>query len=1070
MAEKCGLATTHLDSLTPSSEDPGMNPAAFSCFALIYDDLCQPIPAPGIVAIETAVANSSRCAVPQQAPRPAGDYSCGCMFWGERGGGHTRQPVGPSVDAAIMTTVLSTNRVDSRSFSSRNCAFRRTHTSTDPIRLLCIRLALPLTLSLPSRFAPGTKLMVAVSPRAPWFAGAFSRDCTFLGCRGGVLTINRQPVGPLVSTAAITTATVINHVDSGSFSSRCCTLRRTHTSADPIRILCIRLALTLTLSRPPGFASCARLMVCVLPCALWVVGDFSCDCMFWDDWGGGLTGQPMGPQVDTANMRTVLSTNHVDSRSFSPRCWAFRRTHPSANPIRLLCIRLALPLTLSLPSGFVPNTKLVVGASLRALGLVGDFSCDCMFWDDRGGGLTGQPMGPQVDTANMRTVLSTNHVDSRSFSSRCWAFRRTHSSADPIRLLCIRLALPLTLSLPSRFAPGTKLMVAVSPRAPWFAGAFSRDCTFLGCRGGVLTINRQPVGPLVSTAAITTATVINHVDSGSFSSRCCTLRRTHTSADPIRILCIRLALTLTLSRPPGFASCARLMVCVLPCALWVVGDFSCDCMFWDDWGGGLTGQPMGPQVDTANMRTVLSTNHVDSRSFSPRCWAFRRTHPSANPIRLLCIRLALPLTLSLPSGFVPNTKLVVGASLRALGLVGDFSCDCMFWDDRGGGLTGQPMGPQVDTANMRTVLSTNHVDSRSFSSRCWAFRRTHSSADPIRLLCIRLALPLTLSLPSGFVPSTKLMVGASPRALGLVKDFSCDCTFWDERGGGLAPVGPRVDTATIRTVLSTNRVDSGSFSSGCCAFRRTHTSADPIRLLCIQLALPLTLPLPLRFAPSARLTVGGTPCALWLVGGFSCDCMFWENSGGGLTTQPVGTATMTTVTSTNRVDLESFSSRCWTFRRTHTSADPIRVLCTRLALPLTLSLTSRLAPRARLTVDVPTRAFWLAGIFLRRKKRCAGVVGTRTDWVLKGEEGGMTTPLLQYVARFDGGGEIFGFGGGGYKESWSWCSLFVEYPSLFVATSGEKPALRFRPRAVVAGRGVVAVCTRISSRECVYDK
>ena len=504
MAERCGLATTHLDSLGPSSEDPGMNPAAFSCFALIYDDLRQPIPAPGIVAIETAVANSSRCAVPQQAPRPAGDCSCGCMFWGERGGGHTRQPVGPSVDAAIMTTVLSTNRVDSRSFSSRSCAFRRTHTSTDPIRLPCIRLAL----------------------------------------------------------------------------------------------------------------------------------------------------------------------------------------------------------------------------------------------------------------------------------------------------------------------------------------------------------------------------------------------------------------TLTLSRPPGFASCARLMVCVSPCALWLVGDFSCDCMFWDDRGGGLTGQPMGPQVDTANIRTVLSTNHVDSRSFSPRCWAFRRTHPSANPIRLLCIRLALPLTLSLPSGFVPSTKLVVGASLRALELVKDFSCDCMFWDDRGGGLTGQPMGPQVDTANIRTVLSTNHVDSRSFSSRCWAFRRTHPSADPIRLLGIRLALPLTLSLPSGFVPSTKLMVGASPRALGLVKDFSCGCMFWDERGGGLAPVGPRVDTATTRTVLSTNRVDSGSFSSGCCAFRRTHTSADPIRLLCIRLALPLTLPLPLRFAHSARLTVGGTPCALWLVGGFSCDCMFWENSGEGLTTQPVGTATMTTVMSTNRMDLE----------------------------------------------------------------------------------------------------------------------------------------------------------------------
>ena len=103
--------------------------------------------------------------------------------------------------------------------------------------------------------------------------------------------------------------------------------------------------------------------------------------------------------------------------------------------------------------------------------------------------------------------------------------------------------------------------------------------------------------------------------------------------------------------------------------------------------------------------------------------------------------------------------------------MGDFSCDYMFWDDRGGGLTVQPMGPQVDTANIRTVLSTNHVDSGSFDSRCWAFRRTHPSAGTIRLLGIRLALPLTLSLPSGFVPTAKLMVGASPCALGLVKDF-----------------------------------------------------------------------------------------------------------------------------------------------------------------------------------------------------------------------------------------------------------------------------------------------------------
>ena len=184
-----------------------MNPAAFSCFGLIHDDLRQPIPAPGIVAIGTAVANSSRCAVPQQAPRFAGDFSCDCMFWGEMGGGCTRQPVGPSVDTAVMTTVLSTNRVDSRSFSSRTCAFRRAHTSTDPVRLLCIQLALPSTLSLPSRLAPSAKLMVGVSPRALWLAGAFSRDCTSWDCRGGVLPINRQPVDPPVSTAASTTAT-----------------------------------------------------------------------------------------------------------------------------------------------------------------------------------------------------------------------------------------------------------------------------------------------------------------------------------------------------------------------------------------------------------------------------------------------------------------------------------------------------------------------------------------------------------------------------------------------------------------------------------------------------------------------------------------------------------------------------------------------------------------------------------------------------------------------------------------------------------------------------------------------
>ena len=153
---------------------------------------------------------------------------------------------------------------------------------------------------------------------------------------------------------------------------------------------------------------------------------------------------------------------------------------------------------------------------------------------------------------------------------------------------------------------------------------------------------------------------------------------------------------------------------------------------------------------------------------------FRRTHTSADPIRLLCIRLALPLTLFLLSGFVPSIRLMVCTPPRALLLHGvDFSYDCMFGDERGG-LSGQPVGAQVDTATIRTVLSTNRVDSRSFSSKCWALRRTHKGADPIRLLCIRLASPLTLSLPSGFVANARLLVCVSPRALWLAGDFSYD--------------------------------------------------------------------------------------------------------------------------------------------------------------------------------------------------------------------------------------------------------------------------------------------------------
>ena len=108
---------------------------------------------------------------------------------------------------------------------------------------------------------------------------------------------------------------------------------------------------------------------------------------------------------------------------------------------------------------------------------------------------------------------------------------------------------------------------------------------------------------------------------------------------------------------------------------------------------------------------------------------------------------------------------------------GDFPCSCMFWDERRGELTGQPMGPQVDIATIRTVLSTNRVDSRRFSSRYWAFRRTYTSADPIRLRCIRLALPLTLPFPSQLAPSTRFMVYVSPRTLWLVGEFLCDYMF-----------------------------------------------------------------------------------------------------------------------------------------------------------------------------------------------------------------------------------------------------------------------------------------------------
>ena len=73
-----------------------MGPAVFSCFAPTHD-FSQP---------------SSRCAVSQRSPWPALVFLRDDMFWDERGGGLTRQPVGLFGDTSTMTTAMNTNRVD----------------------------------------------------------------------------------------------------------------------------------------------------------------------------------------------------------------------------------------------------------------------------------------------------------------------------------------------------------------------------------------------------------------------------------------------------------------------------------------------------------------------------------------------------------------------------------------------------------------------------------------------------------------------------------------------------------------------------------------------------------------------------------------------------------------------------------------------------------------------------------------------------------------------------------------------------------------------------------------------
>ena len=140
-----------------------------------------------------------------------------------------------------------------------------------------------------------------------------------------------------------------------------------------------------------------------------------------------------------------------------------RRPYPAT--LYLTCITLDSLLALTINA----QRKTYGWCFTLCLWLARDFSCGYMFWDDRGGGLAGQPVGPLVGTATMTAVMSASRVDSWSFSSRCCTFRRTCTSADPIRLPCFRLALPSTLSLPSAFAPSERLSVGVPLRALWLA-------------------------------------------------------------------------------------------------------------------------------------------------------------------------------------------------------------------------------------------------------------------------------------------------------------------------------------------------------------------------------------------------------------------------------------------------------------------------------------------------------------------------------------------------------------------------------------------------------------------------
>ena len=118
----------------------------------------------------------------------------------------------------------------------------------------------------------------------------------------------------------------------------------------------------------------------------------------------------------------------------------------------------------------------------------------------------------------------------------------------------------------------------------------------------------------------------------------------------------------------------------------------------------------------------------------------------------------------------------------------------MFWDGRGGGLTRQPVDLRVDKETITTVLSTNCEDSRRYSSRYWVFRLTRTSTDLyptsfaiVSLLALRICTQRKVC---------GLCFTPGPMACG---GFSCDCMFWDERGGGLT--GQAMDHRGIQQTL-----------------------------------------------------------------------------------------------------------------------------------------------------------------------------------------------------------------------------------------------------------------------------